>query len=47
MDRQTVYARLESMAQELAFDEVPTREELEYRWKGAYGRWGRIRRIGA
>ena len=47
MDRPTAYARLESMAQELAFDEVPTREELEYRWKGAYGRWGRIRRKSA
>ena len=47
MDRQTVYARLGSIAQEMAFDEVPTREELEYRWKGAYGRWRTIRRMEA
>ena len=46
-DRQAVYARLESIAQELAYDENPTREALEYRWKGAYGRWHTIRRMEA
>jgi retron-type reverse transcriptase len=37
------YARVAAIARELAFEEIPPREEFLGRWRRAFGRWQRIR----
>jgi hypothetical protein len=46
-DRNAVYARVQTTAGQMAFDEVPTREEVVSRWRKAYGRWERIRSVSS
>jgi hypothetical protein len=45
--RDAAYARVHTTANQLAFDEVPTREEVVSRWRKAYGRWERIRSVSS
>jgi hypothetical protein len=42
-DPREAYARVAATARELAFDEIPTREEFLGRWRTAHRRWERMR----
>jgi retron-type reverse transcriptase len=42
-DVDRAYARVASLARDLAFDELPSKEEVTRSWRQAYLRWGRCR----
>lgn len=37
------YTRIKKLANDLAFDEIPSRQEIEYIWSDAAARWGKLR----
>lgn len=39
VDAQRVYAQIQSVAREGGFDEIPTRDEVLWRWQIAHSRW--------
>jgi RNA-directed DNA polymerase len=45
-DISKAYARIGATARELAFDEMPTIEEVRHLWRNAYLRWCRCRKVG-
>src|SRR5205085_895043 len=44
-DVSQAYARIGAMARDLAFDELPSEEEVRHTWRTAYSRWCKRRRL--